>query len=935
MNTFKKTTALVALALILLGAFAIAQPAPAAASHVTPTVISGNPSCTDLGYDFGYKPQPEPPPSGTYSFPGDPINTVTINSDGTYFDWSSTLGIDAVIVKGGSNANVYAYDPPAESFGDTGLHSPINPNNGSPYAISHIEFCYDYEVDVSKTAETTFTRTYEWDITKDFDGEYWMFAGDSTTHGYKVSVTKTGYTDSDWAVNGTITIENNTPFDATITGVSDAISGFGAVAVDCGVTFPHILAAGGTLECSYSTPLPDGSSRTNTATVTTTGTVGGDEATADVIFGDPTTEVNKEINVSDTNGMSWGPVSNDTSWTYNKTFTCSDNPADYTSGYYMFTKDNTATIDETGQSDDASITVHCYAPVVSKDAETSFTRTYEWDITKDPDGEYWMFAGDSTTQGYDIEVTKTGYTDSDWAVAGTITVQNPNPKAAMTVSLADVVSPDIAATLDCGGSLVVPAGGSATCDYGADLPDGSDRTNTATATLNGIDFSGSADVIFGDPTTEVNEEINVSDDFGTADDDSDDKHFGPFSDSATESYDRTFECSSDPADYTNGYYTYNVTNVAEIDETGQNDDASVTVHCYAPVVSKDAETSFTRTWNWTIDKSADQTELLLSSGQLFQVNYEVMVDATYTDSDWAVAGTITVQNPNPEAAMTVSLADVVSPDIAATLDCGGSLMVPAGGSATCDYGADLPDGSDRTNTATATLNGIDFSGSADVIFGDPTEEIDECIDVSDTNVGILGTVCADQAPATFSYSLWFGQHPDADVYLECGDNTHTNVASFLANDTGATGDDSWTVNANVACDFGCSLTPGYWKTHSEYGPAPYDDTWAILPDAADTPFFLSGQSYYEVLWTAPQGNAYYILAHAYIAAELNFLNGADPSAAQAAFDEATVLFNTYTPDEVAALKGKTGKDLRAKFIDLAEILDDYNNGLIGPGHCSE
>jgi hypothetical protein len=715
MNTFKKTTALVALALILLGAFAIAQPAPAAASHVTPTVISGNPSCTDLGYDFGYKPQPEPPPSGTYSFPGDPINTVTINSDGTYFDWSSTLGIDAVIVKGGSNANVYAYDPPAESFGDTGLHSPINPNNGSPYAISHIEFCYDYEVDVSKTAETTFTRTYEWDITKDFDGEYWMFAGDSTTHGYKVSVTKTGYTDSDWAVNGTITIENNTPFDATITGVSDAISGFGAVAVDCGVTFPHILAAGGTLECSYSTPLPDGSSRTNTATVTTTGTVGGDEATADVVFGGPTTEVNKEINVSDTNGMSWGPVSNDTSWTYNKTFTCSDNPADYTSGYYMFTKDNTATIDETGQSDDASITVHCYAPVVSKDAETSFTRTYEWDITKDPDGEYWMFAGDSTTQGYDIEVTKTGY----------------------------------------------------------------------------------------------------------------------------------------------------------------------------------------------------------------------------TDSDWAVAGTITVQNPNPEAAMTVSLADVVSPDIAATLDCGGSLMVPAGGSATCDYGADLPDGSDRTNTATATLNGIDFSGSADVIFGDPTEEIDECIDVSDTNVGILGTVCADQAPATFSYSLWFGQHPDADVYLECGDNTHTNVASFLANDTGATGDDSWTVNANVACDFGCSLTPGYWKTHSEYGPAPYDDTWAILPDAADTPFFLSGQSYYEVLWTAPQGNAYYILAHAYIAAELNFLNGADPSAAQAAFDEATVLFNTYTPDEVAALKGKTGKDLRAKFIDLAEILDDYNNGLIGPGHCSE
>ena len=107
------------------------------------------------------------------------------------------------------------------------------------------------------------------------------------------------------------------------------------------------------------------------------------------------------------------------------------------------------------------------------------------------------------------------------------------------------------------------------------------------------------------------------------------------------------------------------------------------------------------------------------------------------------------------------------------------------------------------------------------------------------------------------------------------------------------------------------------------------------PTPSPTLFFGSGQSYYEVLWTRPKGNAYYILAHAYIAAELNFLNGADPSAAQAAFDEATDLFNAYTPDYVAGLKGKAGNELRSQFIDLAEILDDYNNGLIGPGHCSE
>jgi hypothetical protein len=129
---------------------------------------------------------------------------------------------------------------------------------------------------------------------------------------------------------------------------------------------------------------------------------------------------------------------------------------------------------------------------------------------------------------------------------------------------------------------------------------------------------------------------------------------------------------------------------------------------------------------------------------------------------------------------------------------------------------------------------------------------------------------------------------------------------------------------------GCTLTPGYWKTHSTYGPAPYDATWALIGE--DTIFFNSGQSYYEVLWTEPKGgNAYYILAHAYIAAELNFLNGADPTMAQAAFDAATALFSdpAYT-DSIPK-----NDPNRAVAIGLAETLDAYNNGLLGPPHCIE
>jgi hypothetical protein len=707
----KKTTIFVVLALLVLG-LSIAV-GPAVASSVDPAFVPGNPSCTDLGYDFGFKPQPEPPPTGTYTFP-DGVNAATIASDGTYFDWTSTLGIDAVIVKGGPNVNLYEYSP--ESFSDSGLHSPINSNTGLPFAISHIEFCYDYEVDVSKDADTSFTRTYEWDITKTPDADYVGFVGDSFSHEYTITVDRTGYTDSDWAVDGTITIENNTPFEAYIESVTDVVSTDIAATVDCGVTFPYTLAAGDTLECSYDADLPNADTRLNTATVTTSGVVGGGEATANVIFGDPTTEVN-------------------------------------------------ATVD-------------------------------------------------------------------------------------------------------------------------------------------------------------------VTDDYGTPSDTSDDLSFGPLVDGQSVTYSRSFECSTDPDDYTGGTYSDpTLTNTATIDETGDSDFAEVNLTCYAPVVSKDADTSFKRYWTWTIDKTADQTELTLSLGQQFQVNYDVIVGASYTDGDWAVAGTITVQNPNPEADMTVSLADVVSPDIAATLDCGGSLMVPAGGSATCGYRADLPDASQRVNTATATLNGVDFTGTADVIFGGPTEEVDECIDVSDDRYGSLGTVCTADAPRTFAYSLYVGP------YDACGMYEFTNIASFVTNDTSTDGSDSWTVNVNVPCAGGCTLTQGYWKTHSEYGPAPYDDAWAMLPAGADTPFFDTGYSYYEILWMSPKGgNAYLILAHQYIAAELNVLNGASvPGEVQDAMDQAMALLIQYE-DELSI--PKKGGD-RALAIELYELLDDYNNGLIGPGHCSE
>jgi hypothetical protein len=351
------------------------------------------------------------------------------------------------------------------------------------------------------------------------------------------------------------------------------------------------------------------------------------------------------------------------------------------------------------------------------------------------------------------------------------------------------------------------------------------------------------------------------------------------------------------------------------------------------IVKKTAETIWQRVWNWKIEKSADQSSLTLAVGQQYTVNYMVTVDANKTDSGFMVSGEISFKNDTGGPITVTSITDTVSDGIVLPVVCP-DFSLPKTyqngyASAPCTYSGWLPNGLDRVNTATVTLeDGRSFTGTANVVFSDtPQTETDKCINVSDSLYGSLGTVCAGDAPKTFTYSMTVGP------YEACGNYQVKNIATFTTNDTKTTGSDDWTVDVKVPCAGGCSLTPGYWKTHSEFGPAPYDDTWAQLPNGASTPFFSSGKSFYEALWTSPRGNAYWILAHAYIAAQLNFLNGADPSAAQAAFNSATALFNTFTPAQIGALKGSS--TLRQQFIALAGILDNYNNGLTGPGHCSE
>ncbi|MFN8375903.1 MAG: hypothetical protein U0694_23900 [Anaerolineae bacterium] len=783
----------------------------------------------------------------------------------------------------------------------------------------------------SVTATPSWTRTFGWTIDKSASPDnLYLFTGDSGTTLYTITVTKGSGTDS-ITISGQVCVTNGgavatenlaisvdlvTPPNNLILSQSVDVSGHPVLAAGESYCYPYSIS---NVSSSYA-----GSALKVTAHITITNHSGhlstpfGPDPSADFVMLSSPTLINDTINVDDTNGASW-QFNNSGSVTYSKTFTC-----DGDAGAHQ----NTATIRQTGQSDSASVTVHCYALTVVKTAGTTFTRTYQWGIDKSvtPDSMD-LFVGDSATATYTVRAFITGYTDSNWAVSGSITISNPAPMNAPLANVSDAMTGGINAAVDCSGATAVPAGGSITCSYSSSLPDGSNRTNTATAVLQNntggtTSFVGTAAVTFGNPSTEVDTSIHVVDTNGAAWD---------LSNGDSVSYDEPFTCDEDGGEHVNIASAQTTSGIV-------SDDASVTVNCYALGVTKNAETSFTRTYTWTIDKSSQTTSLTLQTGEQYLVTYNVTIGAAYTDSNWAVTGTITIANPAPMDAPLISVSDVLSDGTVANVDCHGATSVPANGSIECDYSASLTDASARTNTATATLqnyaDGVpdgstDFTGSANVGFSDAAiAEIDECVSVTDSVNGtstLLGMWCYSQGSThTFTYTRTIS-------YTVCGNYQYTNVAAIVTGDTGTTVSDSHTISVYVPCG-ACTLTQGYWKTHSAYGPAPTDSGWftTATPNGPDTTFFLSGRSWYQVFWTPPAGNAYYNLAHQYMAAKLNILNGASSTAAvNAAITAAEAFFNTYTPSS------NLSRTARQQALAWAATLDQYNNGLIGPGHCSE
>ncbi|MFD4959660.1 LPXTG cell wall anchor domain-containing protein [Microbacterium sp. NPDC058389] len=357
-----------------------------------------------------------------------------------------------------------------------------------------VTVCDYQDLTVSKTANPTFDRSYSFDIDKTAKATKLVVdpVTGKATATYTVTVTDGAASDSNFAVSGEIAVTNPNKVGVPLTTLTDKIG-----ATSCTLDLPADLTvpAQSTILVDY-TCAPSATadtSGTNTATATwdksrLLGTSGTATGTKDFDFADAVvTDLNdKTVTVTDqfTNPAgpavvlgehTWTGEGEVQKWTY-------DRELQGTVGACVEV-DNTATIVETEQSDDATVELCGYQDLtIAKTATGSFDRDYDWSITKDVnDNAITVPVGGTADFKYTVTVTPTAAQDSNFVVEGTITVNNPN-SVPVTITLDDQLEGCVVTGT---ANLTIPAKGMREFPYTCDLDDAtasSEITNTVDIT---------------------------------------------------------------------------------------------------------------------------------------------------------------------------------------------------------------------------------------------------------------------------------------------------------------------------------------------------------------------------------------------------------------------------------------------------------------------
>jgi P pilus assembly chaperone PapD len=707
-----------------------------------------------------------------------------------------------------------------------------------------------YSLSVTTGATTSFTRTWTWSIAKGASTSAVTLEPDNVETrqvDYEVTLSSTS-ADSAWAVKGDIVISNPAPIAAPLSSVT-AVLPAGPATVTC----PASAAATDLTTCTYERSLPSGAATSVTATVTMPNAPSGTTsytASANVDFASAAiTKVDESVTVTDVlNGnasTTLGTATGSARYTYPRIV------GPYSKcGPYTFA--NTASfLGASGARGSASanvaVTVKCYDLTLEGTATTSLTRTWTWSIDKTASADsLTLEPGQAGSVGYVVALSAQS-ADSQWAASGRLTVTNPAPVAASLSSLTATAAGTGAALSGC--PVSVPARGSVDCAWSASLGSAAGGPLALSASLansdafNSSSYSGSGTVDFSGATvTKVDETATVTDTFGGG---------TPRDLGFVTAPSGRFDYSQTIA-ATNKCGTTTVSNVAAFrtpsGRTG-NDGTSTTVDvkCYQLRAGATADTSFTRTWQWTLTKTADRESLTLASGTTGTIGYSITLTPSSSDGGWNARGTVTVTNPAPVATSLSGIAATIGAT-PVTVTCP-SLDLAAGASVECAWSTSLPSGSLTTFSATATLadaaafSSPTASAGAIVAFGQP-DQVDETATVRDVMGGTERTFgpATAGAPTTYTYSMPVGP------FSGCAPTSVTNSATLTTGDTGTTRNAAVTTPVTLTCpqlgvrvDAGASLTRSY--------------TWTIAKAASTSAITLATGATQTVGYTVTLGRS--------------------------------------------------------------------------------
>lgn len=367
------------------------------------------------------------------------------------------------------------------------------------------------------------------------------------------------------------------------------------------------------------------------------------------------------------------------------------------------------------------------------------------------------------------------------------------------------------------------------------------------------------------------------------------------------------------------------------------------------------------TYDWTIDKTVDPAEIDICSGNTGSIYYTITLTKTQVGEVdvYGVRGTITVYNGGAVATENLKLVDQVEYQTGggpyedlpgATQTITPTTQLGPGETGYYNYEITLtpvPGARSYRNSVKVTITnhsghlGEEWGPEPKASFNLPTEPaityVDECVTLDDV-LTIPSGFTADYETGmdpddTYCDSTSFGYFVDVKNVSAACDSYYnlTNTATITECDSKTTHSDGTSVDIYTCpCGGGCTLTIGYWKTHAGFTGKNPDRVTQYLPILlGSTTVTTPAQAVGVLSFQGQASNGINKLMAQLLGAKLNIANGADSSAVASTIAAADAFLTTYNSSSWSSLT----KAQQKQVLNWMTILDNYNNGIIGPGHC--